>query len=217
MTKQLEALIARILKLASLAEQTNINESSESWVAYLNEVSPANVRELIAALEQAQQQSDSWRNIAQKNIFERGKDIFALDAARKRIEKLEACQLVLPEGLQPDTAKLVCTFAEALAAKLRKSEIKYGYDSDWKKDGWQRQCLAHFHQHIGKGDPIDVAAYCAFMWHHNWPTVASPLAVKLPPIFWYEHDDLSADVPVMDARKVKAAIRAAGGTVSEGE
>lgn len=46
---------------------------------------------------------------------------------------------------------------------------------------------------------------------------ASPLAVKLPPIFWYEHDDLSADVPVMDARKVKAAIRAAGGTVSKGE
>lgn len=42
---------------------------------------------------------------------------------------------------------------------------------------------------------------------------ASTLVVKLPPIFMYEHDDLSADVPVMDARKVKAAIRAAGGKV----
>ncbi|MEJ3963065.1 hypothetical protein [Citrobacter braakii] len=34
--------------------------------------------------------------------------------------------------------------------------------------------------------------------------------VTLPPTFWYEHDDLSSDVPVMNARKVKNAIRAAG-------
>lgn len=34
--------------------------------------------------------------------------------------------------------------------------------------------------------------------------------VTLPPAFAYEHDDLSSDVPVMDARKVKKAIRAAG-------
>lgn len=46
---------------------------------------------------------------------------------------------------------------------------------------------------------------------------ARPLCVKLPPIFWYEHDDLSHDVPVMDARKVKKAIRAAGGTVEGSE
>lgn len=34
--------------------------------------------------------------------------------------------------------------------------------------------------------------------------------VTLPQTFWYEHDDLSSDVPVMNARKVKKAIRAAG-------
>lgn len=34
--------------------------------------------------------------------------------------------------------------------------------------------------------------------------------VTLPPTFWYEHDDLSRDVPVMDARKVKKSIRDAG-------
>lgn len=34
--------------------------------------------------------------------------------------------------------------------------------------------------------------------------------MTLPPTFWYEHDDLSSDVPVMNARKVKNAIRAAG-------
>ncbi len=34
--------------------------------------------------------------------------------------------------------------------------------------------------------------------------------VTLPPTFWYEHDDLSRDVPVMDVRKVKKSIRDAG-------
>ncbi|HCJ7746547.1 TPA: ead/Ea22-like family protein [Citrobacter freundii] len=34
--------------------------------------------------------------------------------------------------------------------------------------------------------------------------------VTLPQTFWYEHDDLSRDVSVMDARKVKKSIRDAG-------
>ncbi|MDT7463578.1 hypothetical protein [Citrobacter portucalensis] len=34
--------------------------------------------------------------------------------------------------------------------------------------------------------------------------------VTLPPTFWYEHDDLSRDIPVLDKRLVKKAIRAAG-------
>ncbi|MBA7998311.1 ead/Ea22-like family protein [Citrobacter freundii] len=34
--------------------------------------------------------------------------------------------------------------------------------------------------------------------------------VILPPTFWYEHDDLSSDIPVLDKRLVKKAILAAG-------
>ncbi|WP_369464028.1 ead/Ea22-like family protein [Citrobacter braakii] len=34
--------------------------------------------------------------------------------------------------------------------------------------------------------------------------------VQLPPTFWYEHDDLSRDIPVLDKRLVKKALRAAG-------
>ncbi|EMD6910267.1 hypothetical protein VRU76_004934 [Citrobacter freundii] len=34
--------------------------------------------------------------------------------------------------------------------------------------------------------------------------------VTLPPTFCYEHDDLSRDIPVLDKRLVKKAIRAAG-------
>lgn len=33
--------------------------------------------------------------------------------------------------------------------------------------------------------------------------------VTLPPTFWYEHDDLSRDIPVLDKRLVNKAIRAA--------
>lgn len=77
-------------------------------------------------------------------------------------------QLVMPTGLHPDTAKLVTDFASALAEKLYKAQVKYGYEADWKRDGWPSQCQAHFHQHIAKGDPRDVAAYCAFMWFHGW-------------------------------------------------
>lgn len=77
---------------------------------------------------------------------------------------------VMPAELHPDTQNLVANFSTALAEKLYKAQLKYGYDADWKQDGWHTQCLAHFHQHIAKGDPRDVAAYCAFMWYHGWKT-----------------------------------------------
>lgn len=34
--------------------------------------------------------------------------------------------------------------------------------------------------------------------------------VKLPPTFWYEHDDLSRDIAVLDKCLVKKALREAG-------
>lgn len=76
----------------------------------------------------------------------------------------------MPAELHHDTQNLVADFCTALAEKLYKAQLKYGYDADWKPDGWATQCLSHFHQHIAKGDPRDVAAYCAFMWYHGWKT-----------------------------------------------
>lgn len=93
---------------------------------------------------------------------------------------------IMPLGLHPDTQKLVADFCTALAEKLYKAQLKYGYDTDWKKDRWASQCQEHFHQHIAKGDPRDVAAYCAFMWHHGWSTKPAEgqesrtVTVKLP-------------------------------------
>lgn len=77
---------------------------------------------------------------------------------------------VMPAELHPDTQNLAANFCTALAEKLYGAQLKYGYDADWKQDGWATQCLSHFHQHIAKGDPRDVAAYCAFMWYHGWKT-----------------------------------------------
>lgn len=82
---------------------------------------------------------------------------------------------VVPEGLNHETTDLVLRFASALADKLYKAEQKYGRSTDWMKDDWYDDCLQSLLEHIEKGDPKDVAAYCAFMWHHGWKTkVAQP-------------------------------------------
>ena len=98
------------------------------------------------------------------------------ELARIALASLEAePALVMPAELHPDTQKLVTDFCTALAEKLYKAQLKYGYDADWKQDGWPTQCQAHFHQHIAKGDPRDVSAYCAFMWYHGWKTEPAPV------------------------------------------
>lgn len=104
-----------------------------------------------------------------------------------RLHIKEQPALAMPAELHPDTQNLVADFCTALAEKLYKAQLKYGYDADWKQDGWHTQCLAHFHQHIAKGDPRDVAAYCAFMWYHGWksgPVVPEEItSASAPEIF----------------------------------
>lgn len=77
-----------------------------------------------------------------------------------------------PDSLHPGTARLVLEFANALAAKLARAEEKYGYTNGWATQDWEAECRAHMLEHIEKGDPLDVAAYCAFMWRRGWPTRA---------------------------------------------
>lgn len=93
-------------------------------------------------------------------------------------EKLADCEsaldkaqtLLMPDGLHENTKALVIGFANAMAAKLYKSEQKYGWSDAWLQDDWQDKCLADFNHHISKGDPLDVANYCMFMHYHGWPT-----------------------------------------------
>jgi hypothetical protein len=83
--------------------------------------------------------------------------------------------LTLPEGLHPDTKSLVLRFAEALAKKLNNAEEKYGYSDGWMETAWVEngKCRGKLMEHIAKGDPRDVAAYCAFLWHHAASTSAN--------------------------------------------
>lgn len=85
------------------------------------------------------------------------------------------------DGLHPRTLDLVLRFTNALAAKLRKSEIKYGYSDGWADPNWHRGCVRDLARHVEKGDPLDVAAFAAFCFHHGWSTTPSSPAGGVPP------------------------------------
>jgi hypothetical protein len=72
--------------------------------------------------------------------------------------------------LHPATHALVMRFATALMEKLSATEQKYGRTTDWTKDDWEADCQRKLMAHVAKGDPLDVAAYAAFCWHHGWST-----------------------------------------------
>ena len=76
---------------------------------------------------------------------------------------------VTPE-LHQSTRNLVARFAMALAEKLLVAQKKYGYSDGWADNGWMDECREDLMKHIAKGDPRDVAAYCAFLWHHGEST-----------------------------------------------
>jgi hypothetical protein len=85
---------------------------------------------------------------------------------------LATLSINVSDGLNPTTAHLVKKFAEAMAAKLHSSQYKYGYGDQWAYlDQWsEADCQKSLAEHVAKGDPIDVANYCAFMHWHDWRT-----------------------------------------------
>lgn len=81
-----------------------------------------------------------------------------------------------PAGLHPQTARLVRDFALALAAKLLRAEKEYGYNIGWLTEEWESECRRDLLKHIAKGDPLDVAAFAAFMWRRGWSTTVPQAA-----------------------------------------
>jgi hypothetical protein len=102
-----------------------------------------------------------------------------LSSMGERLEDLQGAVTALPDELHPDTANLVRRFSQALANKLLSAQRKYGYSTNWQRDDWAGECRAELMRHIAKGDPRDVAAYCAFLWHHNESTAAPPAQTAL--------------------------------------
>jgi len=87
--------------------------------------------------------------------------------------------IYVPSLLHPVTIALVERFAEALAEKMHAAEVKRAFTDaqlpdDWTRVDWESECRADLLHHVAKGDPRDVAAYCAFMWHHGWQTAEAP-------------------------------------------
>lgn len=60
------------------------------------------IAELEKGHQEAAKQINFWRRLARQNIAERGKDISELEAARQRIQELEARVIVLPQRLSPE-------------------------------------------------------------------------------------------------------------------
>ena len=89
---------------------------------------------------------------------------------------------------------LVDRFAKRLLAKLRLAHANGRHG--WEKDDWEVHCQQGLLRHLEKGDPRDVAAYCAFMDHHGWVTVAPQPA---------GHAQTPADTYRETVRKVAAA------------
>jgi hypothetical protein len=92
----------------------------------------------------------------------------------------KACEWFMREftDLNPATACLVWNFALALGNKLADAEKKYGYTDGWRRSDWMDECRTKLMEHVRKGDPRDVAAYCAFLWYQGASTAltAEPVA-----------------------------------------
>ena len=85
-------------------------------------------------------------------------------------------------GHDRELHELAMRFAEALSSKLRRAEEKYNWRGAWKNPDWQSDLAKQIRRHVDKGDPLDVAAYCAFAWHHGWSLGLDGNLYDRPPI-----------------------------------
>lgn len=118
--------------------------------------------------------------------------------------------------LAPATEKLVDHFAAALKAKLADAEQKYGHGTSWQSPDWMEKCQADLARHVEKGDPRDVAAYCAFMWYHGWNTrTPDPIADKLAEALQQLYDVQNGAPLVKYPLQLRAAMDATSAALSE--
>lgn len=135
-----------------------------------------------------------------REVNARGKLRDALNPDRARAEA---------QGEGAATDDLVDRFAVALKAKLRAAGEKYGFDDAWRKNDWRDQLVSHLQDHLLKGDPRDVAAYCAFAWHHGWsvspPAIIRPAGWKRSDGPWPVHRQYAQDEGAAVTRLLKLA------------
>ena len=72
-------------------------------------------------------------------------------------------------SLSPIAEMLINDFSAALKDKLLDAQNKHGWSDDWLNIP-DYQLHLDLKQHVEKGDPRDVAIYCAFAWYHGYRT-----------------------------------------------
>jgi hypothetical protein len=90
---------------------------------------------------------------------------------------MEEIPIEIPKDLCSESKELIISFAEAMASKMREAEVKYNYSNEWTHNDWMDQCRLDMLGHILKGDPRDVAIYCAFLWYHKESTFKDVIKV----------------------------------------
>lgn len=76
----------------------------------------------------------------------------------------------MPRELHSRSKWLVVKFAKAMAAKLRRAEMRHGYTDQWASPENVEGMRREFWRHAEKGDPVDVANFAAFLWFHGTGT-----------------------------------------------
>lgn len=111
------------------------------------------------------------------------------------------------DSLHPATQQLVDTFAEALAAKLLKSQEKRG--ASWTNLGGEwpvEDCRKALFDHLLKGDPVDVAAFCAFLWSKGFSTKPDEPVVVVPYAIWREFSGLLGFIDRMSWNEASGSL-----------
>lgn len=106
----------------------------------------------------------------QREIHEKLTKLLVDQISEKIPEDYVPLDVMCPGKLDPSTGMLIVGFATALAEKLYSAQKKYNYTDGWAREGWADECREYLRQHLEKGDPRDVAAYCAFLWFHGEST-----------------------------------------------
>lgn len=177
--------------------------------------------ELVEALERAQQrisELEQQNSIANEKVTELSRlvqhNISRAEDAERRAERISKSSSLSHPGLLHATNELVLIFSHALADKLYAAQEKYNHGTSWRNNDWQEACQRDFQKHIAKGDPRDVAAYCAFMWWHGWSTKPAEeleprtVTVKLPEPFKLAKS--SSGLMYYFANEVNESLTAAG-------
>jgi len=93
-----------------------------------------------------------------------------LKLANEQAEHFERQWYLTVQELEEATVPnhdLINRFARAMIQKMELAEEKYGHGDSWADGNWMEECRAELRKHLDKGDPLDVALYCAFLWHHG--------------------------------------------------